>query len=68
VREVSIILQNLCLSYTWKELKFCKDDWEILVRVISKDLHEDNARKVKSVIDRLKQALGEVNDAYEEVM
>ena len=61
-------MQNLCLSYSWKELKYCKDDWEILVRVISKDLHEDNARKVKSVIDRLKQALGEVNDAYDEVM
>jgi alpha-glucan, water dikinase len=61
-------MQNLCLSYTWKELKYCKDDWEILVRVISKDLHEDNARKVKSVIDRLKQALGEVNDAYDSVM
>ena len=68
VREVSIIMQNLCLSYSWRELKYCKDDWEILVRVISKDLHEDNARKVKSVIDRLKQALGEVNDAYDEVM
>jgi flagellin-specific chaperone FliS len=35
---------------------------------MSKNLHEDNARKVKSVIDRLKQALGEVNDAYDQVM
>ena len=68
IREVAIILNNLCLTYQWDELKYCRDDWEILVRVISKNLHEDNARKVKSVIDRVKQALGEVNDCFAEVM
>lgn len=68
VREVSIILNNLCLSYDWLELAYCRDDWNLLVGVMSRDLHEDNARKVKSVIDRLKQALGEVNDAYDQVM
>jgi hypothetical protein len=68
VREVSIILNNLCLSYDWAELGYCRDDWNLLVGVMSRDLHEDNARKVKSVIDRLKQALGEVNDAYDQVM
>ena len=31
-------------------------------------MHEDNARKVKSVIDRLKSALGEVNEVFDEVM
>jgi hypothetical protein len=31
-------------------------------------LQEDNARKIKSVIDRLKQALGEVNDVFENMM
>jgi hypothetical protein len=56
------------LSYSWSELKFCRDDWEILVKVVAKDLREDNAKKVKSVIDRLKNALGEVNDAYADVM
>lgn len=68
IREISIILNNLCLSFNWNELKYCRDDWEILVRVMARDLHEDNARKVKSVMDRLKQVLGEVNDTYDEVM
>jgi alpha-glucan,water dikinase len=31
-------------------------------------MFEDNARKVKSVIDRIKQALGEVTDLYQNVM
>lgn len=30
---------------------------------MAKELHEDNARKAKSVMDRVKQALGEVNDS-----
>jgi hypothetical protein len=68
VREVSIILNNLCLSYSWSELHYCRDDWNMLVSMLARDLNEDNARKVKSVIDRLKQALGEVNEVYEEVM
>lgn len=38
------------------------------MRVMSKDLHEDNAKKVKGVIDRVKQALGEVNDCFADVM
>ena len=68
VREVGLILNHLCLTYQWSELKYCRDDWEILVRVMARDLHEDNARKVKSVIDRVKQALGEVNDQFAEGM
>ena len=51
LREVGIILNNLKLSYNWSELRYLKDDWENLVRG---DLNEDNARKVKSVIDRAK--------------
>lgn len=35
---------------------------------LSRDLNQDNARKVKSVIDRIKMALGEVNDVFENVM
>ena len=35
---------------------------------LARDLSEDNARKIKSVIDRVKQALGEVNDVFENVM
>jgi hypothetical protein len=54
IREISIILNNLSLSYTWNEINFCRDDWEILVKNTSKQLNEDNARKIKSVIDRLK--------------
>ena len=62
IKEISNILNNLCLSYRWNELKVCRDDWDMLVRVMSNDMKEDNARKIKSVIDRVKQALGEVND------
>jgi alpha-glucan,water dikinase len=54
VREVSIILNNLALSYQWDEIKYCRDDWNVLVQMLSKNMNEDNARKVKSVIDRLK--------------
>lgn len=54
IREISIIMNNLCLTYSWSELKYCRDDWEILARMNSKNMNEDNARKVKSVIDRLK--------------
>lgn len=27
VQEVALILNNLCLSYQWHELKYCRDDW-----------------------------------------
>jgi hypothetical protein len=35
---------------------------------LSKNLTEDNAKKIKCVVDRLKVALGEVNDAYTGLM
>lgn len=63
LREVSIILQNLVFSYQWSELIFCKDDWSALVLPLARgELSEDNARRLKSVSDRLKQSLGEVTD------
>ena len=65
LREVSIILNNLKLSYNWSEMRYLRDDWDNLVKG---DLNEDNARKIKSVIDRCKQCLGEVNDVYEQTM
>jgi hypothetical protein len=68
VREISIILNNLALSYNWVELGYCRDDWNLLVSAMAGNLNEENARKIKSVIDRLKQVLGEVNDVYENVM
>jgi len=54
IREISIILSNLTLSYSWNELGYLKDDWDLLVRPLSHDMRCDNARKVKSVIDRVK--------------
>jgi hypothetical protein len=54
LREVSILLNNLVLTYQWTELKYLRDDWEMIVRLMAKSLNEDNARKVKSVIDRVK--------------
>ena len=30
VREVGILLRNLTLSYNWKEIKMCLEDWQNL--------------------------------------
>ena len=68
VREVSIILKNLCLSYQWAELHYLRDDWNNIVCSLARNLSEDNAKKIKSVIDRVKMALGEVNDVFENTM
>lgn len=68
LQEISIILNHLCLSYQWVELQYCRDDWNELVLPLSKNLTEDNAKKIKCVVDRLKVALGEVNDAYTGLM
>ena len=54
IREAAIILSNLCLSYEWNELNVCKEDWDKLVQSTCKDMNEDNARKIKSVVDRVK--------------
>jgi len=62
IREAAIILSNLGLSYSWEELNACKEDWDKLVQPNCKQMNEDNARKLKSVVDRAKQSLGEVND------
>lgn len=56
VREVSIILNNLVLSYQWNELGSCRDDWVNIVQpLLAKgQINEESARKIKSVADRLK--------------
>ena len=64
VREIAIILSNLSISYEWNELNACKDDWDKLALKLSKSLNQDNARKLRSVLDRIKQSLGEVNDKF----
>lgn len=54
VREAAIILSNLVISYQWNELSVCKEDWDRIVQPTCKDMSEDNARKIKSVLDRVK--------------
>ena len=55
VREASIILSNINLSYQWSELAAVKEDWEKLVQPIGLSaMNEENARKLKSVTDRVK--------------
>jgi len=54
IREVSIILSNLCISYQWNELRFLRDDWNMMVTNLAGNMNQDNARKIKSVVDRLK--------------
>ena len=68
LQEIGIILNNLCLSYQWVELQYCRDDWNSIVLSLSNNFTEDNARKVKSVVDRLKVAMGCVNDTYMTLM
>ena len=75
VREAVIIMDNLVLSYgsQWTELKYCTDDLKILVqneiaKMPAGRLTEDAARKMKSVIDRLKGALAEVNTVIDRIM
>ena len=45
-------------------MNFCKEDWDKVVQPFCKNMNEDNARKLKSVVDRAKQSLGEVNDQF----
>jgi hypothetical protein len=55
VREATIILSNITISYQWTELTACKEDWEKLVQPIGlSGMNEENARKLKSVTDRVK--------------
>ena len=68
IHEVLLILKHLNLSYRWAELGYLKDDWNNIVVGVGKNLTEDNARRVKSVIDRVKSALAEVNEVIETVM
>jgi len=68
IREASIIVSSLVLSYQWSELGSIKEDWDKLVVPIHRDMHEDNARKLKSVLDRIKQSLGEINDTFTDVV
>lgn len=75
VREAVIIMENLVLSYghQWTELKYCKDDLKVLVqneiaKMPAGRLTEDAARKMKSVIDRMKGALAEVNTVIDRIM
>ena len=55
LKEVEIILQNLTLSYQWAEIGYVKDDWKkIVMKITQGEMTEDDAKKVKSVIDRAK--------------
>jgi len=43
----------------------CCSDWKIICTQLAPNLNsEDDARKFKSVADRLRHLLGEVNDVY----
>jgi hypothetical protein len=66
VREVCLLLENLKLSYQWEELSVCKDDWDYAASLTDGIHEQDTARKVKSIMDRMRQMLGEVNDIYAE--
>ena len=63
--EIGLLLKNLSLSYQWEELTYLSDDWEKIVINAGADLSEDQARRVKSVIDRAKLALTEVNEVID---
>ena len=69
VRQVGTLLANLTMSYRWQEIKMCQDDWKNLAVGLCHGgniNNEDNARKVKSIMDRIRGLMGEVNDTYAE--
>lgn len=72
MREVNIILKNLAMSYRWEELTICQKDFELALKLSgdlnssNPDLVQDSARKIKSITDRLRHVLGEVNDTFTE--
>ncbi len=68
MKEAAMILSNLCLSFQWSELRACKEDWDKLALPLSKNMNEENARKLKSVTDRLKTCLGEVQEVMMDII
>lgn len=70
MREVNIILKNLAMSFRFDELKICQKDFELALKLIpdlnNPKLQMDSARKIKSITDRLRHVLGEVNDTFTE--
>lgn len=67
VRQVGILLSNLTLSYRWEEIKACEQDWRDLAVGLCRNINDqDSARKVKSIMDRVRCLLGEVNDTFAE--
>ena len=68
IREASIFLSSLTISYQYEELGSILADWQNIVVNCAKSMHEDNARKVKSVVDRVKALLGDVTDTYQEML
>ena len=69
VRQVGILMTNLALSYRWTEIKVCLDDWNNMAQGLCHGgaiNNMDNARKVKSIMDRIRQLMGEVNDTFSE--
>lgn len=70
MREVNIILKNLAMSFRFDELKVCQKDFELALKLIpdlnNPKLQMDSARKIKSITDRLRHVLGEVNDTFTE--
>lgn len=73
VKEAGLIMDNLEMSFgkSWSELRNCNDDFKVLVQAgitSIENLSEDQAKKMKSVIDRMKSALSEVTFTFEDVM
>ena len=69
VRQVGILLANLALSYRWSEIKVCLADWRDLASGLCQGgniNNEDNARKVKAIMDRIRCLMGDINDTYAE--
>ncbi len=68
-RQVDLLLENLVISFDWKELEICRDELRSL-RSDSQLCDKDylSALKVKGVIERAKRCLGEVVDRSFEIL
>jgi alpha-glucan,water dikinase len=68
-RQIELLLENLVISFDWKELEICKDELKAIkgdTVVCDKDYFA--ALKVKGVVERIKRCLGEVVDRCFEIL
>ena len=64
-----MILENLAISYESEEFKYLAEDWRhFMFQLVDRELDEKMAKKFKSCLDQMKQAIAEVNEVYMQML